>query len=138
MTDPIWWFRGGSNLDIEKFTRITLTKFLMDSDEIEVKRVVVYVSRYYFRSFVYVEAFSEESMGIYGKVDQQYVDEMVKIYGEHHKEYAVYKGHAITRAEFDDGAAEIDGEIVDITGKAKLRVRYLAHIILSFVQSEIP
>lgn len=125
MTDPIWWFRGGSNLDIETFTRITPTKFLMNSDEIEVKRVVVYVSRHYFRSFVYVEAFPEESIGIYGKVDQQYVDEMVKTYGEHHEEYAVYEGHAITRAEFDDGAAEIDGKIVDITGKAKLRVRYL-------------
>ena len=125
MTDPIWWFRGGSNLDIEKFTRITPTKFLMNSDEIEVKRVVVYVSRNYFRSFVYVEAFPEESIGIYGEVDQRYVDEMVKICGEHHEEYAVYEGHAITRAEFDDGAAEIDGKIVDITGKAKLRVRYL-------------
>lgn len=50
---------------------------------------------------------------------------MIKLCGEYHEEYAVYEGHAITRAEFDDGAAEIDGKIVDITGKAEVRVRYL-------------
>lgn len=125
MKDPIWWFRGGSNLDIEKFTRVSHTKFLMDSDEIEVKRVIVYVSSHYFRSFVYVEACPEKSIGIYGNLDQQYVDEMVNLYGEYHEEYAVYDGHAITRAEFDDGAAEIDGKIIDIMDKAEIRVRYL-------------
>lgn len=125
MTDPIWWFRGGSNLDIEKFTRISTTKFLMNTDEIEVKRIIVYVSPHYFRRFVYVEAYPEESIGIYGEANQQIVDEMIKLCGEYHEEYAVYEGHAITRAEFDDGAAEIDGKIVDITGKAEVRVRYL-------------
>ncbi len=125
MTDPIWWFRGGSNLDIEKFRRISPTKFLMDSDEIEVKRIIVYISPHYFRRFVYVETYPEKSVGIYGKIDQQYVDEMVRLYGEYYEEYAVYEGHAITRAEFDDGAAEIDGKIIDITGKAETRVRYL-------------
>ncbi len=125
MTDPIWWFRGGSNLDIENFTRISPTKFLMDSDEIEVKRIIVYVSPHYFRRFVYVEAYPEPSIGVYGDVNQQFLDEMVEEYGEYHEEYAVYKGHAITRGEYDDGAAEIDGKIVDITGKAEIRVRYL-------------
>ena len=125
MTDPIWWFRGGSNLYIKKFMRISPTKFLMDFDEIEVKKIIVYVSPHYFRRFVYVEAYPEKSIGIFGKVNQQILDEMVKACGEYHEEYAVYEGHAITRAEYDDGAAEIDGKIVDITGKAETRVRYL-------------
>lgn len=125
MTDPIWWFRGGSNLDIEKFSRISPSKFLMNTDEIEVKRIIVYVSPHYFRRFVYVEAYPESSIGIYGDVNQQFVDEMGRKCGEYHEEYAVYEGHAITRAEFDDGAAEIDGKIVDITGKAETRIRYL-------------
>lgn len=125
MTDPIWWFRGGSNLDIEKFKRVSPTKFLMNSDEIEVKRIIVYISPHYFKRFVYVESYPEKSIGIYEKIDQQYMDEMVRLNGEYHEEYAVYEGHAITREEFDDGAAEIDGKIIDITGKAETRVRYL-------------
>lgn len=125
MTDPIWWFRGDSNLYIKNFRRISPTKFLMDSDEIEVKRIIVYISPHYFKRFVYVESYPEKSTGIYGKIDQQHVEEMVRLNGEYHEEYAVYEGHAITREEFDDGAAEIDGKIIDITGKAETRVRYL-------------
>ena len=125
MTDPIWWFRGGSNLYIKKFTRISSSKFLMNTDEIEVKKIIVYVSPHYFKRFVYVEAYPESSIGVYGDVNQQFVDERVKTCGEYHEEYAVYEGHAITREEFDDGAAEIDGKIIDIIGKAETRVRYL-------------
>ncbi|MCI8324803.1 MAG: TIR domain-containing protein [Lachnospiraceae bacterium] len=124
-TDPIWWFRGGSNLYIKKFTRISSSKFLMNTDEIEVKKIIVYVSPHYFKRFVYVEAYPESSIGVYGDVNQQFVDERVKTCGEYHEEYAVYEGHAITREEFDDGAAEIDGKIIDIIGKAETRVRYL-------------
>lgn len=123
MTDPIWWFRGGSNLFIKDFTRISSTKFLMDFDEIEVKRIIVYVSSYYFKSFVYVEACPEKS--VYGNVDEFFLEEEIKSRGEYHEEYAVYEGNVISRGEYDDGAAVINGKIIDITDKAELRVRYL-------------
>lgn len=125
MTDPIWWFRGGSNLDICKFQRISDTKFLMDSDEIEVKRIIAYETPHYYKKFVYVETSPEQSSGAYGKVNQNYIDEAVKLLGEYHEEYALYQGSIITRAEFDDGAAVIDGKVVDLAGKAELRIRYL-------------
>lgn len=125
MTDPIWWFRGGSNLDIRKFKRLSGTKFLMNSDEIEVKKVIAYASSFYFRKFVYVEAYPEKTCGAYGEINQEHVDEMVKLSGEYHEEYALYKGHVITRAEYDDGAAVIDGKVEDCCGEAELRVRYL-------------
>ena len=57
---PIWWFRGGSNLDINNFERISDDKFLMDCDEIKVKRIVVYAAGEYYKKFVYVEAYPEE------------------------------------------------------------------------------
>ena len=47
------------------------------------------------------------------------------MYGVYYEEYAIYKGNIITRAEYDDRAAEIDGKIVNITSEAELRVRYL-------------
>ena len=31
----------------------------------------------------------------------------------------------MTRAEYDDGATVIDGKVVDLNGKAKLRIRYI-------------
>ena len=31
----------------------------------------------------------------------------------------------MTRAEYDDGAAVIDDKVVDLNGKAKLRIRYI-------------
>ena len=46
-------------------------------------------------------------------------------YGYYYEEYAEYENKKITRAEYDDGAAVIDGKVVDLNGKAKLRTRYL-------------
>ena len=44
---------------------------------------------------------------------------------EYHEEYAVYNGKNVTRTEYDDGAAVIDGKVVDMGNEAKLRIRYL-------------
>ena len=38
---------------------------------------------------------------------------------------AQYGSKKVTRAEYDDGAAVIDGKVVDLNGKAKLRIRYI-------------
>lgn len=125
MTDPIWWFRGGSNLDINYFRRLSDTKFLMGSDEIEVKRIIVYAARHYYKKFIYVEAYPEESVGIYENVEEEFINEMVQLYGEYHEEYAVYKDNVISREEYDDGAAVINGKVIDIGSDSELRVRYL-------------
>ncbi|HYL98161.1 MAG TPA: hypothetical protein VEZ90_04345, partial [Blastocatellia bacterium] len=41
------------------------------------------------------------------------------------EEYGLFEGRPITRGEYDDGAAEIDGRIVDTIGRAEHRIRYL-------------
>ncbi len=125
MDKPIWGIRGKNSWNIQKFSKISSTKFLINEKEIEVKRVIVYTSKDFFRSFVYVEAYPEESIGILGETDQKTVEEMIKMYGVYYEEYAIDKGNIITRAEYDDRAAEIDGKIVNITSGAELRVRYL-------------
>lgn len=125
MDKPIWGIRGNDCWNIKKFSKISSTKFLINEKEIKVKRVIVYTSKDFFRSFVYVEAYPEESIGIFGETDQEIVTEMIKMFGADYEEYAIYKGNIITRAEYDDRAAEIDGKMVNITSEAELRVRYL-------------
>ncbi len=122
---PIWWFRGSSNLHIGKFTRVGDDKFLMDSDEIKVKRIVAYSSSEYYKKFVYIEAQPEEQTGLYDKLTEDELKERAEIHQVYDEEYAVVGDKKVTRAEYDDGAAIIDGKSVDISGKAKLRVRYL-------------
>jgi len=41
------------------------------------------------------------------------------------EEYGLYNGIPVTRAEYDDDAAEINGEIVNFEGNVDLRIRYL-------------
>lgn len=121
---PIWWIRGSENCDISRFERVTDDKFLMDGDEIKVKRIVVYAAAEYYKKFVYVETYPEEETGLYTK-DDALVEEWTDRYGYYYEEYAEYENKKITRAEYDDGAAVIDGKVVDLNGKAKLRTRYL-------------
>lgn len=121
---PIWWIRGSGNCDISRFERVTDDKFLMDGDEIKVKRIVVYAAGEYYKKFVYVETYPEEETGLYIK-DDALVEEWTEKYGYYYEEYAEYENKKVTRAEYDDGAAVIDGKVVDLNGKAKLRTRYI-------------
>ena len=121
---PIWWIRGSGNCDISRFERVTDDKFLMDGDEIKVKRIVVYAAGEYYKKFVYVETYPEEETGLYTK-DDAFVEEWAEKYGYYYEEYAEYENKKVTRTEYDDGAAVIDGKVVDLNGKAKLRTRYI-------------
>ena len=124
LASPIWWFRGSSNLQIHNFLRLSRSKFLMNCEEIEVNRIVVYGASEYYKKFVYVEANPEKSVGLYD-ITEDFIEEWKNKYGEYHEEYALYDGIAITRAEYDDDAAVINGKVVDLENKAHLRVRYL-------------
>jgi len=121
---PIWWIRGSGNCDISRFERVTDDKFLMDGDEIKVKRIVAYAAGEYYKKFVYVETYPEEETGLYTK-DDALVEEWTEKYGYYYEEYAEYENNKVTRAEYDDGAAVIDGKVVDLNGMAKLRTRYI-------------
>ena len=78
----------------------------------------------YYKKFVYVETYPEEETGLYPN-DDTFVKECTEKYGYYSEEYAQYGSKKVTRAEYDDGAAVIDGKVVDLNGKAKLRIRYI-------------
>lgn len=120
---PIWWFRGSQNDSISDFKKISDEKFLLNFSEIKVKQIVVYAPiQHYYKKFVYVEAYPEEETGLYENDDKKF---MIDNYGYYKEEYAEYEGKKITRAEYEDGAAEIDGKIIDLKGKAEFRIRYI-------------
>lgn len=85
----------------------------MDIQELRIAKIAAVNPGSYFHSFVYVETLADEPSGLYPNKGSDY------------EEYAIWRGHRITRAEYDDGAAEIDGKIVQLGGQAQLRCRYL-------------
>ena len=124
--EPIWWFRGGSSMPITTYKVLRNGTYLIGWDECRIKRIAVYVSSaQYYSEYVYVEMepLTPIDKEIYTK---EHIDEISSSLGYCDEEYAVYNGHPISRKEFDNGIAEIDGEHVDIKGKAELRIRHLS------------
>lgn len=121
---PIWWF-GDGNLHIERFEEVEPGIFLMNSDELNI-RCIAAVSRHtYYQSFVYVECDPMTQIGLYPN-SAKYAAEALSSGQYAGEEYAILdNGHLITRAEYDDGAAVVDGMPVDIRGRADLRARSL-------------
>lgn len=98
--------------------------FLRNSDRIRVKRIVAYAADEYYKEFVYVETYPENPTGLY-EINQQEIYEYKRTTGYYNEEYAEWNGKLVGRMEYDDDAAVIDGKVVDLEHKAKLRNRYL-------------
>lgn len=130
-TDPVWVFRAGATENIQTFRRIGKNKVLMNSDELLIKRIVVYRdSGRYYGQYVYVEVEPDKPCGCYLH-NSRVVKDIVDSRGFYDEEFAVFKPswyspeRKITRQEYDDGSAMINGSHVLLQGKAKLRLRYL-------------
>lgn len=125
VADPIWFFRGHLGMHIDNFERLSDTKVLMWMDELEIKRIAVHrdSSRYYL-DFIYVEVNPEEQTGV-NRLTNEQIEESVRDRGYAFEEFGWFKGRAITCEERDDGAAVIDGKVVDAHG-AMARTRYLS------------
>jgi len=122
--DPIWWWRGGQCLPIRSFQSLG-DHCLMDVHELEIRRIAVYWSDSYYRHLVYVETSPQQPTGLY-PADEATIRERLETFGYASEEYALFQDVAITRECYDDGAAVIDGDVVDTRGVAKLRIRYLS------------
>jgi hypothetical protein len=122
---PFWWWSDG-NLHIESFEHVGDRRYQMDVHELEITRIAAVPGRAYWGDFVYVEVAGMEPTGANPGTTPEDIARHVARRGYDDEEYGLYKGRtAISRAEYDDGAAEIGGELVDVTGQARLRVRYL-------------
>lgn len=114
------------------------TDILINVDELRVRRAYAYNSPAYYRCFVYLEFAPMTPTGLYehAEIGIEAVQRDLEAVSE---EYAIFKGHLITRAEYDDGAALIDGRIVDTRGGSELRRRYITayNIVLASQASPI-
>lgn len=122
---PIWWWRGERNDQIKQFEILSETKCIMNFDELEIDKLVAYRGKDSYRDFVYVETKAEQPIGVYN-YKNGHVDEQVEQNGFCHEEYGLFDSKVISKEEFDDGAALIEGKIVETIGQASLRCRYLS------------
>lgn len=117
--DPVWWFRGGSALDISSFKRLGGRRFMIGWDELKIKRIVAYIDpgRYY-SNYVYVEAEGLESTGLYGKSTLEDEDGWKERWrGRIEEQYAIFRPCAfyrkiVTNQEDDDGYTKVLGRQV--------------------------
>lgn len=123
-SSPIWWWRGG-NLSIHRFIHLDKRLFLMNSDELNIRKIIAVNAGSYYQQFVYVEIDKMEPTGLYPKSYGQ-IESSIKTFGYSCEEYGLYKGKTkITRAEYDDNSALIDGELTKLGENSELRVRYI-------------
>ncbi len=123
--EPIWWFRGGSDLSINRFDVLSKTKILLGTKELELKSIAVYVNSSGYKSFIYLEVKSEKQTGLYNLTQIQ-IDNHIKEFGYSWEEYGLLNNKPISRAEYDDGSAVIKDKVVDAS-KAELRERFLSN-----------
>lgn len=121
--DPLWFFRDHSALAIEEFETLSKTKVLMGDEELEIKKIAVNIDPLYYKSYIYVEAKAEEPVGLrkYTKSD---LKPQVDTFGYASEHYALIGEHVISTEESDDGAAFINGEIIEVNNP-EYRERYL-------------
>ncbi|HRJ74905.1 MAG TPA: hypothetical protein PLX90_02860, partial [Anaerolineales bacterium] len=149
---PFWWFRGYSSMYIERFEKINSTHILLDIFEMKIDYIVA-VRKFNVeeRNFVYVQLSPSAPTGLYnydsGWLENYLQEQLKKNYGYYvDEEYAIWDNHLITRAEYDDGSAIINGKPVKTMG-AELRARYITpynfilcgqnHVINSFDNLDI-
>lgn len=122
---PIWWWRGFQNNAIDRFFVPDNEKprCVLGHDELLIESVSVYRSARDYRSFVYVTTRADDPSGVYTQTSE-HIEEMVQTFGFAFEEMGFWNGQYVSRAEYDDGFAEIDGKSVRIRD-AESRVRYL-------------
>lgn len=131
-TDPIWWFRAGSALNIDKYRWLGGRRFLIGWDELEINRIAVYSeSGRYYSNYVYVESKVQKPTGLYGGYTQERINDLAGIDGDFAEEYCIYRPFwplsiKISKQEEDDGYAKILGRIIRIdNNKREIRIRHL-------------
>lgn len=123
--NPLWWFRGGRTLSIDSYKRLGPERCVIGCDELHIKRVVAFRPFIVpsMHDFLYIESRAEPPVGVY-EYEDGYIEKHRSEYGYVDEEYAIWNGRPITRLEYDDGAAIIDGRPVKVKG-AQVRIRFL-------------
>ncbi len=136
---PIWWWRGFQNAQIYSFKVINIDTILLNFDEFKIRKLAAVNARAYYQCFVYIESEPMEPSGIYEYTQKDIQDYQTQL-GYFREEFGVYNNnHIITKSEYDDGAAFIDGKLVEIDElETELRVRYLTPYNFVMAASKSP
>lgn len=128
--EPIWWFRGGSSEAIDSYRVLKNGIYLFGHNEFKIKRIIVFeCHQRYYSEYVYVETDSLPPV-IDKSLTQERISHIAAELGHCDEEYGVVKSGNlevnISGEEFDDGFADINGEIVEIQDKAEMRCHWLS------------
>lgn len=122
--DPIWWWRGRGTNPIDSFEIIGNGKVLLDYQELLPHRLAAVNNGAYYQSYVYIEFAADRPTGL-NDWTAEALERFCDTFGYASEEFGLFDGKFVRRAEYDDGAAVINGKLVDMKGRALLRVRYL-------------
>lgn len=139
---PIGWWRGDRNLHIQRFRYIEDNVCLMDIDELKIRMIAAANYGNYKRQFVYVEVDGMLPTGLYKSTAASIaeVESGTSDFPFSWEEYGIVDGkYLVTRAQLDDGAAEIDGKLEDTRGRTELRARYVTpyNFVIAAMESPI-
>ena len=109
-------------MHIDQFSVLSPEKILLDHQELIIDEIAAVNAGSYYQSFIYIKCKADEPTGIY---EHNNIEERVERWGYIREEYAIFNDQIINRAEYDDGAAVINGSVVKLNGKAVLRDRYI-------------
>lgn len=118
---PIWWWRSG-NMYIQDFSILSNNTILLDHQELIIDELAAVNAGSYYQEFLYVKAKPSQPSGLN---DISSLPDQIALRGYAKEEFALFRGRPVTRAEYDDGAAVIDGCVVTLNGEAQLRERFL-------------
>lgn len=122
---PAWWFRGRGNNCIRGFSVIGKQTLLIDHQEFEIDQIAAIDCGQYWNHTVYVQVKAMQSSGA-DQAALESSEEMIAHRGYCDEEVCLFRGQYLKRSFYDDGAAEIDGKVVDLGNEAEVRIRYIS------------
>lgn len=121
---PIWWWRGGDSY-IHKFDKIEDGIALLNWFELKIDKVAAVNAGSYYQCYVYVQTSPMEPTGLYPRTEDE-IQWCVDTFGYCPEEYGLFdKKFKVSRAEYDDGAAMVNGELIDFEGNIEPRTRHI-------------
>lgn len=131
-TDPIWWFRGGSAMNIDKYRYLGKGRYLLAWDELKICRLIAYIdSGRYYSNYVYVEFDGDKPTNLSRDYyTPEKIKDLQKDIPQVTEEYAVFKPwwffkKEITKQEEDDGHTMILGRTIGLKSRYECRIRSL-------------
>ncbi|KXY64612.1 serine/threonine-protein kinase [Bacillus cereus] len=110
----LWWTQGRGNMAIKKCEPLNKDTWLMDYTEIQIEKLWALKDNYSMdHQFILIKTKAMPNFNIY------------EYEVSFREEAAWFMDRYISREEYDDGVADIDGESVVLEGRADLRVRNL-------------